>query len=232
MTASVRFQMSSQHEDERENDTMRQRLRNVLDALSKLPAEQRIDIYEDLFGRDKHLSEDEQMLALHRRMFPPNPAINTFRREDVEISDDGLIVKRKPRVFLSHSHSDYKLARSIYRYLKKAGVYVWFDEAELRFGDSLIEKLRSAIDSVDVLLALISRSSIQSEWVKKEIDIAMNQEIESRRVKVIPLLCDPIDPPGFLVGKLFADFQSSNARRRNLPKLAADIKAYLDEYCG
>jgi hypothetical protein len=106
---------------------------------------------------------------------------------------------------------------------------VWFDEAELRFGDSLIQKLRSAIDSVDILLALISRHSVESEWVTKEVEIAMNQEIERRRVKVIALLCDEIELPGFLVGKLYADLRSQKSRAQNLTKLAADIKAHLEE---
>jgi len=44
--------------------------------------------------------------------------------------------------------------------------------------------------------------------VKKEVDIAMNQEIEGRRVKVVPILLDAVDLPGFLKGKLYGDLRS------------------------
>ncbi len=60
---------------------------------------------------------------------------------------------------------------------------MWLDEAEIRLGDSLIEKIRQGIDSVDYVVALISDKSVSSQWVSKELDIAMNQEIEGRRVK-------------------------------------------------
>ncbi|TKJ37814.1 MAG: hypothetical protein CEE38_07035 [Planctomycetes bacterium B3_Pla] len=81
---------------------------------------------------------------------------------------------------------------------------------------------------VDILLVIISKTSIDSEWVKKEIEIAMNQEIEFRRVKVIPLLCDPVALPGFLTGKLYADLQIPGLKKQ-LAKLVSDIKAHLED---
>jgi hypothetical protein len=84
---------------------------------------------------------------------------------------------------------------------------VWLDEAEMLVGDSLIDKIREGIDAMDYVGAVISRHSIASEWVRRELDVAMNQEIQGRRVKVLPLLIDDCELPGFLMGKLFADFR-------------------------
>jgi len=87
---------------------------------------------------------------------------------------------------------------------------VWLDEGEMLVGDSLIEKLREGIDSMDYVGAVISSHSIASEWVRRELDVAVNQEIQGRRVKVLPLLLDNCALPGFLEGKLFADFRDPN----------------------
>ena len=115
-----------------------------------------------------------------------------------------------PSIFLSHSHSDKPIAKRIYDNLRERGVYVWFDEAEIKVGDSLIDKIRLGIDSVDYLAVVLSNASVNSEWVKREVDIAMNQEIEGKRVKVLPLLVEHCDLPWFLKGKLYADFTDGN----------------------
>lgn len=83
-------------------------------------------------------------------------------------------------VFISHSHKDKMVARTLAKKLNQYGIYTWIDEAEIKIGDSLIEKIRDGLDKVDYLIALISANSVESEWVKKELDIAMNREIICR----------------------------------------------------
>lgn len=90
------------------------------------------------------------------------------------------------------------------------------DEAEIKLGESLIEKICEAIDSVEYVIVLLSKNSIGSSWVKKEVDIAMNQEIEGRRVKVVPILLDAVDLPGFLKGKLYGDLRSMDQVASNI----------------
>jgi len=110
-------------------------------------------------------------------------------------------------VFLSHSHADKAFVRRLAADLRRAGVRIWLDEAELQLGDSLIDKIREGIDQMEYVAAVLSETSVKSGWVKRELDVAMNQEIEGRRVKVLPLLLDGCDLPGFLKGKLYADFR-------------------------
>jgi hypothetical protein len=116
-----------------------------------------------------------------------------------------------PRVFLSHSHHDKYFVRRLAHDLAGRGARIWLDEAEMLVGDSLIEKIRQGIDEMDYVAVVLSRHSVNSEWVRREVDVAMNQEIRGRRVKVLPLLIDDSELPGFLLGKLFADFRKSEA---------------------
>jgi len=112
-------------------------------------------------------------------------------------------------VFISHSWSDKPLARKIGQTLRRFGVRVWLDEAEIKLGDSLIEKIRKGIDTVEFVIALLSKRAVESEWVKRELEVAMSQEIEGKRVKVLPILAEPCSLPGFLKGKLYADMSSA-----------------------
>jgi GGDEF domain-containing protein len=122
-------------------------------------------------------------------------------------------------IFLSHSKADKPFVRRLSKDLKYFGIRVWVDEAEIQIGDSLIEKIREGIDNVKFVGVILSKTSVRSEWVKKEVDVAMNQEIEGKKVKVLPLLIESCDLPGFLKGKLYADFQIEDSYQKELFKL-------------
>ena len=91
-------------------------------------------------------------------------------------------------VFISHNYKDKPMARRLADLLTNYGIKAWIDESEIKIGDSLIEKIRSGLDYMDYLVVLISKNSVESEWVKKELDIAMNREIEGKRVVTVPIL--------------------------------------------
>jgi hypothetical protein len=111
-----------------------------------------------------------------------------------------------PSVFLSHSSKDKFFARKLAESLTRCGVTVWIDEAELRIGDSLIAKISTAIDSADFIAAVLSHNSVNSNWVQKELCLAMTKEIAGKRIVVLPILIDRCVIPAFLVDKLYADF--------------------------
>jgi hypothetical protein len=112
----------------------------------------------------------------------------------------------KPSIFLSHNIKDKDFVRKLALDLDCHGLKVWLDEAELKIGDSLIEKIREGIDSVDYVAVVLSPNSIQSKWVQKEIDVAMTLEISGKEIKVLPLMLERCELPGFLLGKFYADF--------------------------
>lgn len=110
-------------------------------------------------------------------------------------------------IFLSHSHKDKPFVRRLATDLASQGIRVWVDEAEMFIGDSLITKIGEAIDSTDFVGAVLSSHSVDSSWVKRELDIALNHEIDGRRVKVLPLVIDNCTIPPFLIGKVYGDFR-------------------------
>lgn len=112
----------------------------------------------------------------------------------------------QPSIFLSHNKADKPFARRLASDLENQGIPFWLDEAEIKVGESLIEKIRQGIDQVDFVTVILSPDSVASPWVQREVDVAMNQEILGRRLKVLPIMYRPCDPPGFLLGKRYADF--------------------------
>jgi hypothetical protein len=109
-------------------------------------------------------------------------------------------------IFLSHNHKDKAFVRKLAEHLNSHGIRTWVDEAEIRVGDSLIMKIESAIKDFTYLGVILSPNSVTSQWVRREVNIALTQEIDGTQVKVLPLLIESCDIPGFLLDKLYADF--------------------------
>jgi len=110
------------------------------------------------------------------------------------------------KIFLSHSSKDKFFARKLADGLKSHGVDVWIDEAEIKIGDSLTEKIGKAIDTTQYFGIVLSENSVNSEWVKKELQIAIQKELSNKKVVVLPILLESVEIPFFLRDKLYADF--------------------------
>src|SRR3989338_7947731 len=111
-------------------------------------------------------------------------------------------------IFLVHSDKDNYFANKLGRKLKRDGYYVWIDEAEMQIGDSLIERIENGIEKMKYVGVVISCNSIKSHLVKKEINLAMHQEIKEKEIRVLPMLLDTVKLPGFLKDKFYVDFRN------------------------
>src|SRR5574338_828683 len=89
-------------------------------------------------------------------------------------------------------------------------------------GDRLRDKITDSITRCDRLLVLLTPHSINSSWVKVELDSAMLRELESSSVVVIPTLYGKIsvgDIPLDLKGKLYLDFRKKSNYLANLESI-------------
>ncbi len=125
-------------------------------------------------------------------------------------------------VFLSHNHLDKPFVRKLANDLENHGIKCWLDEAEMKIGDSLIQKIREGIDNSDYFAIILSPHSVNAPWVKNELDVAYNFQI-GEKIKVLPLLLKDCEPPGFLVGKLYADFRKEEEYLNSFKKLLATL---------
>lgn len=143
------------------------------------------------------------------------------------ISQTGTWRAHRGTLFLSHSHADKEFCRRLAEDLRHRGIFVWMDEAEMQVGDSLIRKISKAIDEMDYVGAVLSRVSVKSRWVRKELDIAMTQEIRGKHVKVLPILLESCQIPSFLKDKVYADFRDASKHETELTKIVKRVAGPL-----
>lgn len=115
----------------------------------------------------------------------------------------------KPVVFLSHSSKDKPFIRQLASDLAKENILVWLDEQQINVGDSINDKISQGLAESDYFVIALSDNSTESEWVKRELNSALISEIESRKVKVLPIKLSDCEFPVLLKDKKYADFTKS-----------------------
>jgi hypothetical protein len=112
-------------------------------------------------------------------------------------------------VFVSHSSADSAVASRIAMGLEALGYRSWYDEWELRGGDSIVDRIQKALSACDVLLVLLSPRSVASEWVKRELNAGLMRELGGHRVVVIPVLIEDCAIPVLLEERSYVDLRSN-----------------------
>ena len=130
---------------------------------------------------------------------------------------------QQPSIFLSHNYRDKPFVRTLAQDLSAMGVRVWLDEAELKVGDSLITKVSSAIDEMQYLGVVLSPNSVDSRWVREELNQALFGQLSARDTTVLPIMLADCQLPGFLRDRLYADFRDPDDYDNALQKLLASI---------
>jgi len=97
-------------------------------------------------------------------------------------------------VFVSYSHEDKDITRSITKILKKYHIEYFLDEKDIEWGGNINEEISLAIKKATHLITIISPASINSQWVAYEIGQA-----KARGTKVLPYLTHPsLNLPDFI----------------------------------
>jgi TIR domain len=112
-------------------------------------------------------------------------------------------------IFISYSHQDREFVDRLALQLVQNRINVWVDRWELNVGDSLLSRIQDAITGASALLVVLSRASVSSAWVEKEINSGLVRELEEHRVIVLPVLIEDCQIPVFLREKVYADFRSN-----------------------
>jgi tetratricopeptide (TPR) repeat protein len=96
------------------------------------------------------------------------------------------------KVFISHSSEDDGFVRELRESLAYHDQDAWIDSRELVGGDALAPEIRAAIEEASAFAVVISPDSLESVWVEKELQHALDVQKQRGRDQypVIPLSLD------------------------------------------
>jgi hypothetical protein len=166
------------------NDAASRRARVEHDIAGKTKA-----LYDAQAKVDKKRSADQAALQsltrdLARRR--DQPVVDSFSR-DAQAQVGAL--KKAFDFFISHATSDKAdIARPLYQALTARGCTVWFDEAEIRVGDSIRQKIDEGLRTSRYGIVVLSRTFLASKgWTQRELDGLFVQEEAAGEPRVLPL---------------------------------------------
>ena len=92
--------------------------------------------------------------------------------------------------FISYSSKDDDFAQRLYADLQNKGVRCWFAPEDMKVGDKIRTRIDEVIRIHDKLLLVLSRNSVASAWVEKEVETAFDREIERKEPVLFPIRLD------------------------------------------
>lgn len=99
-----------------------------------------------------------------------------------------LVASGSPFEF--YSCRDEGFASSLYADLQIRGVRCWYAPEDLKIGDKFRTGIDESIRIHDKLLLVLSRDSIRSQWVEKEVVTAFERERRENRIVLFPIRLD------------------------------------------
>jgi hypothetical protein len=164
----------------------------------------RENLLESTTGLDQVIAKLPDVVRIHG--IPRTEATFLAELYSKDYTDTSSIDESGESLFLSHSSTDKGVVREIAAGLRARGLSPWLDELELVPGDSLILKLSESVRTADYLAVCLSKASVESDWVQKEVSIAIEQERRGGGSKVLVLLLEPITVPSVLSERPLIDF--------------------------
>jgi hypothetical protein len=113
-------------------------------------------------------------------------------------------------VFLSHSSQDAPAVRELAQRLKKDGLRVWFDEWEIKPGDSIVSKIERGLEQSRVLVLAMSEGAFGSDWVSLERTTALFRDPSNVRRRFVPLRLDDAEIPDLLKQFAYVDWRQQS----------------------
>lgn len=126
-------------------------------------------------------------------------------------------------IFLSHSPTDREFVARLASDLAAADFQVWLDQSNIRPGDSFAEAIDRALRASRFLLIVMSPEYFESAWAKQEWQYVLARELQSRDVRLIPILYRDCEIPPILRTKVWADFRDETQYGAALHRLVRDL---------
>ena len=109
----------------------------------------------------------------------------------------------KPRIFMSYSRREVGFIDDLTDRLEREGFNVWLDYRNLIPGTPWADQINRGVDEADVILLVVSKASIASQYVELE----WRRVIKEEKKRIILLIFEAVDLPPVLEKYEWVDFR-------------------------
>ena len=92
-------------------------------------------------------------------------------------------------VFICHASEDKKrVVNPLLRSLRAAALSYWYDEEEISWGDSIVDKINIGLKNSRYVIVILSKNSVNKNWPKRELFSALQSEISAGGKRILPII--------------------------------------------
>lgn len=92
--------------------------------------------------------------------------------------------------FMSYSSKDDEFAHRLHADLQAKTIRAWFAPEDLKIGDRFRSRIDESIRVHDKLVLILSEDSINSAWVRREVETTLDREDREKRDVLFPIRVD------------------------------------------
>lgn len=142
---------------------------------------------------------------------------------------DSLPTNREYDVFISHATEDKEeVVRPLANALRDRGLNVWYDEFELRIGDSLRRKIDMGIVRSRFGIVVLSRAFINKGWTNYELDGLVTRVISGEQI-LLPIWHNITKQEVINYSPSLADRLARNTAMNTIEEIADEITEVISQ---
>lgn len=165
-------------------------------------------------------------LAPIREDIPLRNIPSLFQENEILTDSDSF---KKYDVFISHASEDKdRIVRPLATALKNRGITVWYDEFELKIGDSLRRKIDRGLANSRFGIVIISRAFIAKGWTNYELDGMITKSISGEQI-ILPIWHDITKQEVIDYSPSLADKVARNTATSTVDEIAEEIASLIIE---
>ena len=154
-------------------------------------------------------------------LFPAKENIPLKEEENLYV--DNTSTNKEYDVFISHASEDKDdVVRPLAISLREKGIEVWYDEIELKIGDSLRRKIDEGLSKSKFGIVVISRYFIQKGWTNYELDGLITKAISGQQI-LLPIWHNITKQEVIDYSPSLADKVARNTSQDTLDEIAQEI---------
>ena len=157
------------------------------------------------------------------REAPLSSTPSLVQRDSPPSADSDTQRLRKYDVFISHAGEDKdSVVRPLAQALRDGGLRVWYDEFELRLGDSLRRKIDSGLANSRFGIVVLSRSFFRKDWPNYELDGLVTRAVSGEQV-MLPIWHEITKQELIEYSPSLADKVARSTATHTIEKIATEI---------
>lgn len=178
---------------------------------------------EESKEREKVKKEQKEILTIQQQI---TREIENQKRQtlnSISAISSAPATQKNYDVFISHASEDKDdFVRPFANHLKDSGLNVWYDEFELRIGDSLRRAIDNGLANSRFGIVVLSESFFNKEWPQRELDGLFAREVNGEKV-ILPIWHKITKNEVLKYSPIIADMLALNTSSFTIEEIAKQI---------